>query len=253
MRLVPLELLDTAVSGTVARVLSMVIACTHRCIPGLRPSAVSALSVSRLWFELYYAAVSGAAAPARAAHVVYAVGYSLGGGIRLGCWIRWYPLFLLGCCFELYDAAVSGTAVFAMSADCDPHAVVHSLCGGGFVSAKSWTFFFIYVYLFYLFSRTTPHGIVVLVLTTILKYKRTWYHLLQYESEYIRELHTAVSSFSLWLLFKFCCCLELYSAAVSGTAVPTRPLSLLIECTRRCTLVKLLDTAVPAPSLGLLF
>ena len=79
-------------------------------------SAVSALLVSRLWFELYYAAVSGAAAPARAAHSVYAVGYSQGGGVRLGCWIRRYPLFLLGCCFELYDAAVSGAAVFALSA-----------------------------------------------------------------------------------------------------------------------------------------
>jgi len=100
------------VSGTVARVLSVLIACTHRCILESRHTAVSALSVSRLRFELYDAAVSGAAAPARAAHVVYAVGYSLGGGIRLGCWIRWYPLFLLGCCFELYDA------VLALSADC---------------------------------------------------------------------------------------------------------------------------------------
>ena len=57
---------------------------------------------------------------------------------------------------------------------------------------------------------------------------------------------------SLLLLFEFGY-LELYSAAVSGTAVPDRPLSLVMECTRRCTLVKLLDTGVPAPSLGLLF
>ena len=56
MRWVPLELLDTAVSGTVAHVLSMLSACTHRCILELRHTAVSALSVSRLWFELYYAA-----------------------------------------------------------------------------------------------------------------------------------------------------------------------------------------------------
>ena len=56
MRWVPLELLDTAVSGTVAHVLSMLGACTHRCILELRHTAVSALSFSRLWFELYYAA-----------------------------------------------------------------------------------------------------------------------------------------------------------------------------------------------------
>ena len=118
VRWVPRELLDTAVSGTVARVLSMLIACTHRCILELRHTTVCPLSVSRLWFELYYAAVSVAAAPARAAHSVCAVGYSLGGGVHLGCWIRWYPLFLLGCCFELYDAAVSGAAVLALSADC---------------------------------------------------------------------------------------------------------------------------------------
>ena len=88
----PLGLLDAAVSGTVARVLPMLIACTRHCILELRHTAVSALSVSRSWFELYDAAVSSAAAPARAAHSVYAVGYSLGGGFRLGCWIRWSAL-----------------------------------------------------------------------------------------------------------------------------------------------------------------
>ena len=56
MRWVPLEFLDTAVSGTVAHVFSMLSACTHRCVQELRHTAVSALSVSRLWFELYYAA-----------------------------------------------------------------------------------------------------------------------------------------------------------------------------------------------------
>ena len=90
----------------------MLIACTHRCILESRHTAVYALSVSRLRFELYDAAVPAAAVPARAAHSGYAVGYSLGGGFRLGCWIRWYPIFLLGCRFELYDA------VLALSADC---------------------------------------------------------------------------------------------------------------------------------------
>ena len=56
--------------------------------------------------------------PALLIHSVYAVGYSLGGGVRFGCWIRWYPLFLLGYCFEVYDAAVSDAAVLALSADC---------------------------------------------------------------------------------------------------------------------------------------
>ena len=51
---VPLELLDTAVSGTVGHVLSMLSACTHRCILELRHTAVSALSVSHILFELYY-------------------------------------------------------------------------------------------------------------------------------------------------------------------------------------------------------
>ena len=110
--------LDTDVSGTVARVLFILIACTHRCMLELRHTAVSGVSVSRLWFELYDAAVSGAAAPTGAAHSVYAVGYSLGGGFRLGCSIRWHPLFLLSCCFGLYDAAVSGAAFLALSADC---------------------------------------------------------------------------------------------------------------------------------------
>ena len=56
MRWVPLDFLDTAVSGTVADVLSMLSACTHRCVLELRHTAVSALAVSRLWFEIYYAA-----------------------------------------------------------------------------------------------------------------------------------------------------------------------------------------------------
>ena len=47
-------------------------------------TAVSALSLSRWCFELYDAEVSGAAALARAAHSVYAGGYSLGGSFRLG-------------------------------------------------------------------------------------------------------------------------------------------------------------------------
>ena len=118
MRWVTLELLDTAVSGAVTHVLSMLSACTHLCILELRLTAASALPVSRLWFELYYAAVADAADSARAVHYVYAVGCSQGGGVHLGCWIRWYPLFLLGCCFELYDAAVSGAAVLALSEDC---------------------------------------------------------------------------------------------------------------------------------------
>ena len=54
MRWVSLKLLDTAVSGTVEHVLSTLSACTHHT--KLRHTAVSALSVSRLWFELYYAA-----------------------------------------------------------------------------------------------------------------------------------------------------------------------------------------------------
>ena len=56
MRWVPLEVLDAVVSGTVAHVLSMLSACTHRCVLEFWHTAVSALSVSRLWFELYYAA-----------------------------------------------------------------------------------------------------------------------------------------------------------------------------------------------------
>ena len=36
----------------------------------------------------------------------------MGGGFRLGCRLRRYPLFLLGYCFELHDA------VLALSADC---------------------------------------------------------------------------------------------------------------------------------------
>ena len=54
VRWVSLKLLDTAVSGTVEHVLSTLSACTHHT--KLRHTAVSALSVSRLWFELYYAA-----------------------------------------------------------------------------------------------------------------------------------------------------------------------------------------------------
>ena len=92
----PLGLLDTATSGTVARDLYMLIGCTRRGILELRHTAVSVLSVSRLLFELYDAAVSGAAARARAAHSVCAVGYSLGGVFRLGCWIGLYPFSLLG-------------------------------------------------------------------------------------------------------------------------------------------------------------
>ena len=56
----------------------------------LRQTSVSALSVSRLWCKLYDAAVSGAVGPALAAHSMYTAGYSLRGGFRLGCWIRWY-------------------------------------------------------------------------------------------------------------------------------------------------------------------
>ena len=77
MRWVLLELLDTAVPGTVARVFSVLVACTHRCILNSRHTAVSAISGSRLRVELHDAAESGAAAPARAAHNGYAVAYSL--------------------------------------------------------------------------------------------------------------------------------------------------------------------------------
>ena len=82
---VPLELLDTTVGHGSACFL-----CAKSMHTPLesRHTAVFALSVSRSRFELYDAAVSGAAAPARAAHSGYAVGYSLGGGFRLGCWIR---------------------------------------------------------------------------------------------------------------------------------------------------------------------
>ena len=98
----------------------------------------------------------------------------------MGCWIWWwwYPIFLLGCCFELYDAAESGAAVPALSADC-----IHTpLCIRFEVvmfPQKPWTFYlhlfiYLFIYLFaYLFiyllffSHTTQHGIVVLVVTTI--------------------------------------------------------------------------------------
>ena len=42
-------------------------------------------------------------------------------GIRwavASAWVRLYPLFLVGCCFELYDAAVSSAPVLDLSADC---------------------------------------------------------------------------------------------------------------------------------------
>ena len=43
----PLGLRGTTVTGTVARVLSMLIACTRRCVLELRHTAISALSASR--------------------------------------------------------------------------------------------------------------------------------------------------------------------------------------------------------------
>ena len=72
------------------------------------------------------------------------------------------------------------------------------------------------------------------------------------EKEYIRELDAAVSSISsvavqIWLRFRFVQCCGVWHGCARAPA-----LSLLMECTRPCTLVKLQDTAVPAPSLGLL-
>ena len=61
--------------------------------------------------------MSGAAAPDLSADRVYAGGYLLYGGFRLSCWIRLYLQSLVGCCFELYDAAVPGAALPALSAE----------------------------------------------------------------------------------------------------------------------------------------
>ena len=143
-------------------VFSMLIAYSHRCMLELRRTAVSALSVSRLWFELYYAATSGVAAAARATHSVYVVGYSQAG---LGCWIRWYPLLLLGFCFELYEAAVSGAAVLALSSDC-VHTPVYIRFAVVLFPLNPGHVFYFLTFTFF-FSRTTQHGIVVPVLTTI--------------------------------------------------------------------------------------
>ena len=163
----PLGLLDTVVSGTVARVLSRLMACTRRCILELRHTAVSVLSDSPLWFELYDAAVSGAAAPARTANCVYAVGYSMGSDFRLGCWIRWHPLSFLGCCFELYDAVVSSAAALALSADC----VNPPLCVRFAVvlfCTKSWTFFVcLFISFFFCFFAHDTARHYRSVLTTI--------------------------------------------------------------------------------------
>ena len=52
----------------------------------------------------------------------------------------------------------------------------------------------------------------------------------------------------IWLLFRIVQCCGVWHGCARSPA-----LSLLTQCTRRCNLVKLLDTAVPDPSLGLLF
>ena len=94
MRWVPLEVLDAVVSGTVAHVLSMLSACTHRCIVELRHTAVSALSVSRLWFDLYYARRCG---------VLRSCVHSLC-GLRALAVVHWKSG---GFPFDLLDTAVS--------------------------------------------------------------------------------------------------------------------------------------------------
>ena len=93
-------------------------------------------------------------------------------GIRwavASAWVAGYggPLFLLGCSFEMYDAAVSGAAVLALSSDC-VHAPLCIRFAVVLFSTNPWAFFFIYVFshFIYLFSRTTQLGIVVLGSTT---------------------------------------------------------------------------------------
>ena len=207
-----------------------------------RHTAVFALSVSRSRFELYDAAVSGAAAPARAAHSGYAVGYSLGGGFRLGCWIRWYPLFLLGCCFEVYDA------VLALSADC-----VHTpLCIRVAVvlfSTKPWAFLF-FCFIYFCVRRSTALSFWFGRQCESIKVHGTiYYNTTRNISESsIRRYLLSFVAVQIWLLFRIVQCCGIWHGCARSPA-----LSLLMGCTRPCTLVKLLDTAVPAPFFGLLF
>ena len=69
--------------------------------------------------------------------------------------------FLLGCCFELYDAVVSGVAVLALSAD-STHTPLCFRFAEVLFSTKPWTFLYLFMFV-HIFSRTTQHGNVVLV------------------------------------------------------------------------------------------
>ena len=141
--------------------------------------------------------VSGAAAPARAAHSVYAVGIRWAvasawvagyGGIRSSSSVAALSCTILRClarqCSFCLQIASTRRGAFALRCFC-------------FHKTLDILFTYLFIYLIYLFSRTTQHGIVVLALTTLWKCKSTWYCLFQYESEYIRELDTAASSLSL--------------------------------------------------------
>ena len=139
----------------------------------------------------------------------------MGGGFRLGCRIRRYPLFLLGCCFELYDA------VLALSADC-----VHTpLCIRVAVvlfSTKRWTLF-IYLFIYFRVRHSAALSFWFKRQYESIEVPSTIYYS---TTRNISESSIGRYLFSLSLLLKFRCCLELYNAAVSGTAVPARPLSL---------------------------
>ena len=138
--------------------------------------------------------------------------------------------------------------MLALSADC-----VHTpLCIRVAVvlfSTKPWAFLF-FCFIYFCVRRSTALSFWFGRQCESIKVHGTiYYNTTRNISESsIRRYLLSFVAVQIWLLFRIVQCCGIWHGCARSPA-----LSLLMGCTRPCTLVKLLDTAVPAPFFGLLF